>query len=74
MYVTLIIGKVNIANYVLQRNIAEGMKKWRVMIMPNHETCPYCITKKHEHETCDDMVRRYNAGLLLPPEYVEETK
>lgn len=26
----------------------------------------------HNHETCDDMVRLYNAGLLLPPEYVEE--
>lgn len=45
--------------------------------MNNHETCPlypYCTTKKHEHETCDDMVRRYNAGLLLQPEYVEDEK
>lgn len=35
------------------------------------ENCPlypYCITQKGEHETCDDMVRRYNARLLLPPE------
>lgn len=43
--------------------------------MNNHETCPlypYCITQKTEYETCDDMVRRYNAGLLLPPEYVED--
>lgn len=45
--------------------------------MNNHESCPlypYCVTQKHEHESCDDMVRRYNAGLLLPPEYIENSE
>ena len=38
--------------------------------------CPlfqYCLTQKHEWETCADMVSRYNAGLLLPPAYVEKS-
>lgn len=40
-----------------------------------HEKCPlyrYCLTQKHENDTCDYMLRKYNAGLLLPPEYKEE--
>lgn len=35
------------------------------------ENCPllhYCLTQKHEWESCLDMVQRYNAGLLLPPD------
>lgn len=28
----------------------------------------YCITQRHSYESCDDMVQRYNAGLLIPPE------
>ena len=38
------------------------------------ENCPllkYCITQKAEWDSCDDMVRRYNANLLLPPEIIE---
>lgn len=38
----------------------------------DHESCllyPYCITQKHEWESCNDMVSRYNARLLLPPEF-----
>lgn len=41
--------------------------------MKNMCSCPllhFCITQKHDYESCDDMVRRYNAGLLLPPEFV----
>ncbi len=41
-----------------------------------HTNCPlypYCITQKGEHKTCDTMVRRYNAGLLLPPEYIKSS-
>lgn len=41
----------------------------------NHKACPlyrYCLTQKHENDTCDYMLRKYNAGLLLPPEYKEE--
>lgn len=33
-------------------------------------SCPlteYCKTQKGDHESCQDMVSRYNAGLLLPP-------
>lgn len=40
-----------------------------------HEKCPlyrYCLTQKRENDTCDYMLRKYNAGLLLPPEYKEE--
>lgn len=35
------------------------------------ENCPlieFCLTQKSEWESCNDMVSRYNAGLLLPPE------
>lgn len=33
----------------------------------------YCLTQKHDYETCADMVSRYNAGLLLAPEYVKNS-
>lgn len=35
------------------------------------KNCPllhYCLTQKKEWESCNDMLLRYNAGLLLPPE------
>nr|DAX99690.1 MAG TPA: Protein of unknown function (DUF2800) [Caudoviricetes sp.] len=38
--------------------------------------CPlrsHCLTQKKETDTCDDMIRRYNASLLLPPQYVERS-
>lgn len=34
---------------------------------------PYCLTQKAEHESCNDMMSRYNAGLLMPPEMVERS-
>ena len=36
----------------------------------NHSNCPlhkYCLTQKKEYESCQDMINRYNAGLLIPP-------
>lgn len=33
------------------------------------EECPlinYCLTQKKDHESCEDMVQRYNNGLLIP--------
>ena len=41
------------------------------------ERCPllaYCITQKQGYETCNDMVLRYNAGLLIPPEFLTDTE
>lgn len=41
------------------------------------DNCPlksYCLTQKHEYQSCDDMVRLYNAGLLLPPEFANYRK
>ena len=38
--------------------------------------CPlyeYCLTQRAECDTCDDMMRRYNANLLLPPELIKNT-
>ena len=38
--------------------------------------CPlyrYCLTQKTFESRCDDMVRKYNANLLLPPEFVERS-
>lgn len=43
--------------------------------MKRCERCPllaYCITQKQDYETCNDMVQRYNAGLLMPPEFLLE--
>lgn len=40
------------------------------------ENCPllnYCLTQKAEWDSCDDMVRRYNANLLIPPEHIERS-
>lgn len=40
------------------------------------EKCPllqYCLTQKSEWDSCDDMVRKYNANLLLPPERIERS-
>lgn len=37
----------------------------------NHSNCPlhkYCLTQKKGYESCQDMMNRYNAGLLIPPE------
>lgn len=37
--------------------------------MKSCKTCPllhYCLTQKKEWESCNDMLLRYNAGLLLP--------
>lgn len=39
-------------------------------------SCPlyeHCLTQKKEYESCNDMLIRYNAGLLLPPEYIENS-
>ncbi len=39
-----------------------------------NKLCPlyrYCLTQKGEWESCDDMVRKYNASLLIPPKYIE---
>lgn len=39
--------------------------------MESCKTCPllhYCLTQKGEWESCNDMLLRYNAGLLLSPE------
>lgn len=33
----------------------------------------YCITQKKSYESCADMVSRYNAGLLLPPNHFEKS-
>ena len=41
--------------------------------MKSCKDCPllkYCLTQKHEYESCLDMMSRYNAGLLKPPEFV----
>ena len=38
--------------------------------------CPlkeFCLTQKHEYESCADMVSRYNAGLLISPEYINQS-
>ena len=40
------------------------------------ENCPlieFCLTQKHDWESCADMVFRYNAGLLLSPEYIAKS-
>lgn len=42
--------------------------------MKSCNSCPlyrYCITQKREYESCDDMLRKYNARLLLPPQFTE---
>lgn len=33
----------------------------------------YCLTQRKQYDTCDDMMRKYNANLLIPPEYIEVT-
>lgn len=33
----------------------------------------YCLTQKHEYDSCADMVSKYNSGLLLPPEYIKNS-
>lgn len=38
--------------------------------------CPlleYCLTQKAEHESCEEMIRRYNANLLLSPYHCERS-
>lgn len=38
--------------------------------MERCNTCPlkdYCVNQKRAHDSCADMVSKYNAGLLLPP-------
>lgn len=42
----------------------------------NRESCclvEHCVTQKHEYDSCVDMVSKYNAGLLLPPEYIKKS-
>lgn len=42
----------------------------------NSIECPlkeFCLTQKHDYETCADMVSKYNAGLLLSPEFVKNS-
>ena len=34
---------------------------------------PYCLTQKAEYESCNDMLLKYNANLLLQPEMVEKS-
>ena len=44
--------------------------------MECRKDCPlkdYCMTQKHEWESCADMVFRYNAGLLLAPKYINKS-
>jgi hypothetical protein len=47
-----------------------------MMIYERCKTCPlyrYCITQKKDHDSCADMVSRYNANLLIPPELIENS-
>jgi hypothetical protein len=44
--------------------------------MKRCKNCPllrYCLTQKAEWDTCDDMVRKFNANLLLPPVHLERS-
>lgn len=41
-----------------------------------NKKCPLfeiCLTQKKEDYTCDYMVFLYNAGLLMPPEFIEKS-
>lgn len=66
-------------NFYINRNKFLKLQVFSLSRRTKMERCNYCplrnhcLTQKKETDTCDDMIRRYNASLLLPPQYVERS-